>query len=107
MRLRLAARLRASGVGLAGLRRCAEVLQRLDRAGDGDLAGARLIVAGDRVLWARSDREVVDLLQGGQLMLVCSLDDAVRNTAGAIERLTTAEAREILPRASQARRRAR
>jgi DNA-binding transcriptional MerR regulator len=107
VRLRLAARLRVSGVDLAGLRRCADVLQRLDQAGEGDLAGARLIVAGDRVLWARSDREVVDLLQGGQLMLVCSLEDAVRNTAGAVERLSIADTREALPRAAHARRRAR
>ena len=87
VRLRVAARLRSSGVGLANLRRCAEVLKRLDSAGDGDLAGVRLVVAGERVLWAKSDREVVDLLKGGQLMLVCSLEDAVENTAGAVARL--------------------
>jgi DNA-binding transcriptional MerR regulator len=87
VRLRVVARLRSSGLGLADLRRCAEALKRLDTVGDGDLAGARLIVAGDRVLWAKSDREVVDLLKGGQLMLVCSLEDVVEKTAGAVARL--------------------
>lgn len=87
VRLRVAARLRSSGVGLASLRRCVEALKRLDSTGIADLAGARLIVAGERVLWAKSDREVVDLLKGGQLMLVCSLEDAVEKTAGAVARL--------------------
>ncbi len=86
VRLRVAARLRSSGVGLASLRRCTEALKRLDATGDGDLAGARLVVAGERVLWAKSDRELVDLLRGGQLMLVCSLEDAVEKTVGAVAR---------------------
>jgi hypothetical protein len=30
------------------------------------------MVVGTSVLWARSDREVVDLLKDGQLVLVCS-----------------------------------
>ena len=98
VRLRIAARLRRSGVNLSDLRRCAEALQSLDGASDGDLAGARLVVAGDRVLWAKSDREVVDLLHGGQLMLVCSLEDVVRHTAGAVARLTE-EASERPPKA--------
>jgi len=86
VRLRVAARLRAEGVGLAKIRRCAEVLARLDP--EADLGQARLIVAGSAVLWARSDREVIDLLQDGQLVLVCSLGDAVAEAAGAVERLT-------------------
>src|SRR3982750_3938496 len=61
VRLRVAARLRAEGVGLARIRRCAEALARLDP--EADLGQARLIVAGASVLWARSDREVIDLLQ--------------------------------------------
>ena len=86
VRLRVAARLRAAGVGLSRIRRCAAVLARLDPAAD--LAGARLIVSGSSVLWARSDREVVDLLEGGQLVLVCSLDGTVAEAAGAVARLS-------------------
>ncbi len=86
VRLRVAARLRSSGVGLARLRRCAEVLKRLDVAGEGDLGGARLVVVGERILWVKSDRELVDLLKDGQLMLVCSLEDAVERTVGAVSR---------------------
>jgi DNA-binding transcriptional MerR regulator len=86
VRLRVAARLRASGVGLARIRRCAEALARLDPSAD--LGRARLMVVGSSVLWARSDREVVDLLKDGQLVLVCSLGDAVAEAAGAVARLS-------------------
>ncbi|HVQ54992.1 MAG TPA: MerR family transcriptional regulator [Thermoanaerobaculia bacterium] len=86
VRLRVAARLRASGVGLARIRRCAEALARLDPSAD--LGRARLMVVGTSVLWARSDREVVDLLKDGQLVLVCSLGDAVAEAAGAVARLS-------------------
>ncbi len=85
VRLRVAARLRANGVGLARIRRCARALARLDPAAD--LGQARLLVVGSTVLWARSDREVVDLLKDGQLVLVCSLGDAVAEAAGAVARL--------------------
>lgn len=89
VRLRVAARLRASGIGLANVRRCADALARLDTSAD--LARARLIVAGSTVLWARSDREVVDLLKDGQLVLVCSLGEAVEEAAGAAARLSRGE----------------
>jgi DNA-binding transcriptional MerR regulator len=92
VRLRVAARLRSSGVGLARIRRCAEALARLDPSAD--LARARLIVVGSTVLWARSDREVVDLLKDGQLVLACSLGDAVAEAAGAVARLCLDEERE-------------
>ena len=85
VRLRVAARLRAHGVGLARIRRCAEALERLDPSAD--LGQARLLVVGSTVLWARSDREVVDLLKDGQLVLVCSLGDAVAEAAGAVAQL--------------------
>jgi DNA-binding transcriptional MerR regulator len=87
VRLRVAARLRAAGVGLARIKRCAEALERLSGE-TGDLGGVRLLVTGSRVLWARSDREVVDLLKEGQLVLVFSVGDAVKETAGAVARLT-------------------
>lgn len=90
VRLRVAARLRAEGVGLARIRKCAEALARLDP--EADLGRARLIVAGASVLWARSDREVIDLLEHGQLVLVCSLGDAVAEAAGAVARLTREKA---------------
>jgi DNA-binding transcriptional MerR regulator len=93
VRLRVAARLRAAGVGLARLRRCEEALRRL--GGEvADFGGVRLLVAGSRVLWARSDQEVVDLLKEGQLVLVFSLGDAVEETAGAVARLTRENARD-------------
>jgi DNA-binding transcriptional MerR regulator len=85
VRLRVAARLRAEGVGLARIRRCADALAKLDPSAD--LGKARLLVVGSSVLWARSDREVVDLLKEGQLVLVCSLGDAVAEAAGAVARL--------------------
>jgi DNA-binding transcriptional MerR regulator len=85
VRLRVAARLRAHGVGLSRIRRCAEALERLDPSAD--LGQARLLVVGSTVLWARSDREVVDLLKDGQLVLVCSLGDAVADAAGAVAQL--------------------
>lgn len=85
VRLRVAARLRAHGLGLSRIRRCAEALARLDPSAD--LGQARLLVVGSTVLWARSDREVVDLLKDGQLVLVCSLGDAVAEAAGAVARL--------------------
>ena len=101
VRLRVAARLRVNGVGLARIRRCAEALARLDPTAD--LAHARLMVVGSRVLWARSDREVVDLLQDGQLVLICSLGDAIAEAAGAVARLSREAERKDLP-ATRARR---
>ena len=102
VRLRVASRLRASGVGLPKIRRCVEVLKRLDSSGEVDLAGARLIVAGNRVLWARSDREVVDLLRGGQLVLVFPVGDAVEETFGAVARLQKEnESADFGPRAAR------
>jgi DNA-binding transcriptional MerR regulator len=103
VRLRVAARLRAHGVGLARIRRCAEALARLDPAAD--LGQARLLVVGNAVLWARSDREVVDLLKDGQLVLVCSLGDAVADAAGAVARLFDARDTERTdPRSTGSRR---
>ena len=93
VRLRVAARLRAAGVGLARIRRCAEALEKLGGEA-GDLGGVRLLVAGSRVLWARSDEEVVDLLKEGQLVLVFSIDDAVAETAGAVAQLGRENASE-------------
>ncbi len=95
VRLRVAARLRANGVGLARIRRCAQALARLDP--EADLGGARLMVVGTTVLWARSDREVVDLLKDGQLVLVCSLGEAVADAAGAVSELAREAARAALP----------
>ena len=49
------------------------------------------------MLWARSDREVIDLLHDGQLVLVCSLGDAVAEAAGAVARLTREGSRADVP----------
>ena len=97
VRLRVAARLRANGVGLARIRKCAEALARLDP--EADLGRARLLVVGSAVLWARTDREVVDLLKDGQLVLVCSLGEAVAEAAGAVARLSREAERADLPAA--------
>ncbi len=102
VRLRVAARLRQNGVGLARIRRCAEALARLDP--EADLGKARLLVVGSSVLWARSDREVVDLLNEGQLVLVCSLGEAVAEAAGAVARLAREEARGDLALVRRGRR---
>jgi DNA-binding transcriptional MerR regulator len=104
VRLRVAARLRTAGIGLPKIRRCAEALARLEPDGAGDLAEARLLVAGNRVLWSRSDRELVDLLREGQMVLVFSLNDAVEEVAGAVARLSREVESEDLPAASRARR---
>ena len=96
VKLKVAARLRASGIGLARIRRCVEALKRLGEQGEADFGQARLLVIGNRVLWARSDREVVDLLKEGQLVLVFSLGDAVAETAGAVARLNREMAQEGL-----------
>ncbi len=101
VRLRVAARLRAAGIGLARIRRCAEALSRLDP--DSDLAEARLLVVGNRVLWARSDRELVDLLKEGQMVLVFSLNDAVEEAAGAVAQMTREDESADLPLARAAR----
>lgn len=102
VRLRVAARLRAAGVGLARIRKCAESLARLDPGAD--LGRARLIVSGSSVLWARSDREVIDLLKDGQLVLVCSLGEAVDAAAGAVARLARENARGEAPARHRGRR---
>lgn len=103
VKLRVAARLRASGVGLARIRHCMDALKRLDSTGQADLGQARLIVLGNRVLWARSDREVVDLVKEGQLVLVFSVAGAVEETRGAVARATR-EAAEGVPEPRIARR---
>jgi DNA-binding transcriptional MerR regulator len=93
VRLRVAARLRIAGLGLSRIRRCAQALERLGGE-KGGLGNVRLIVAGPRVLWARSDAELVDLLKEGQLVLVFSVGDAVAETLGAVARLTRESSRD-------------
>jgi DNA-binding transcriptional MerR regulator len=104
VRLRVGARLRAAGIGLPRIRRCAEALARLEPDGSADLAQARLLVVGNRVLWARSDQELVDLLKEGQMVLVFSLNDAVEEAAGAVARLSREVENEDLRSALKARR---
>lgn len=85
--LKVAARLRASGVSLARLRRCAAALRRLNGVGSADLSRVRLIVSRDRVLWVRSDREVIDLVREGQLLFVFAVGEVIAETAGDVRRL--------------------
>jgi DNA-binding transcriptional MerR regulator len=84
--LRVAGRLRAAGFGLKKIRQCVETLRRLDPEGAG-LASARLLLLGSRVVWARSEKELVDMLMEGQLMLVFPLGQEVRSVSAAIGRL--------------------
>jgi DNA-binding transcriptional MerR regulator len=86
VRLRVAARLRAAGFGLNKIRQCVRTLRRLDPSREG-MADVRLLVVGSRVVWARSDRELVDVLQEGQLMLVFPLGEEVRGVAAALKNL--------------------
>jgi DNA-binding transcriptional MerR regulator len=86
VRLRVAGRLRAAGFGLAKIRQCVRTLQKLDPSRKG-MADVRLLVVGSRVLWVRSERELVDILQEGQLMLVFPIGNEVRGMAAAVESL--------------------
>lgn len=86
VRLRVAARLRAAGFGLNKIRQCVRTLRRLDPSREG-MADVRLLVVGSRVVWARSNRELVDVLQEGQLMLVFPLGQEVRGVAAALKTL--------------------
>jgi len=86
VRLRVAGRLRAAGFGLAKIRQCVRTLQKLDPSKKG-MADVRLLVVGSRVLWVRSDRELVDILQEGQLMLVFPLGQEMGGMAAAVESL--------------------
>jgi DNA-binding transcriptional MerR regulator len=86
VRLRVAAKLRAAGFGLNKIRQCVQTLRRLDPSRAG-MADVRLLVMGSRVVWARSDRELVDVLQEGQLMLVFPLGEEVRGVAASLKTL--------------------
>ena len=87
VRLRLAGRLRAAGIGLAQIRRCVATLKRLDPSRAG-LSEARLLISGGRVLWVEGDDQLVDILHEGQLMLVFPVGEAVRDMAHAAEKLS-------------------
>jgi len=82
--------LRAAGFGLSEVRRVVETLRRLDPSKP-DVAGARLLVAQGHVLWARTDNELVDLLHGGQLILVFPVSETVEDVARAAESLAREE----------------
>jgi DNA-binding transcriptional MerR regulator len=86
VRLRVAAKLRTAGFGLNKIRQCVQTLRRLDPSREG-MADVRLLVVGSRVVWARSARELVDVLQEGQLMLVFPLGKEVRGVAAAVATL--------------------
>ena len=95
--LRVASRLRSAGFGLQRIRRALATLQRLDPSRKG-IAEARILISGTQVLWARSDRELVDILNEGQLLLVFPLGEVVRSVAAAVEDLgRDAELETALP----------
>jgi DNA-binding transcriptional MerR regulator len=86
VRLRVASKLRAAGFGLSKIRQCVRTLQKFDPSRKG-MADVRLLVVGNRVLWVRSDRQLVDILQEGQLMLVFPLGTEVKGMAAAVASL--------------------
>jgi DNA-binding transcriptional MerR regulator len=86
VRLRVAARLRAAGLGLPRVQQVVRTLRRLDPA-SGEMGAAHLLIAGSRVLWVRSEREIVDVLHEGQLMLVFSVGREVAAMVTAVEHM--------------------
>lgn len=110
VRLRVAAKLRAAGFGLTKIRQCVQTLRRLDPSREG-MRDVRLLVVGSRVVWARSARELVDVLQEGQLMLVFPLGEEVRGVAAAVAtlerepRLDVFDLEGAMPRRDRGRRR--
>src|SRR4030095_3623270 len=84
--LGVAALLRAAGLGRPRIQQAVHTLRRLD-PGRGDAQSAHLLIAGSRVLWVRSEREIVDVLHEGQLMLVFSVGREVQAMATAVEQL--------------------
>ena len=106
VRLRVAAKLRAAGFGLTKIRQCVQTLRRLDPSREG-MADVRLLVVGSRVVWARSARELVDVLQEGQLMLVFPLGEEVREVAAAVETLAREPRPDVFDLDAPAPRRAR
>lgn len=86
VRLRIAGRLRAGGFGLKKIRACVQTLERLDPSRAG-IEEARLLIVGSRVVWVRSDTELVDILHEGQLMLVFPVGETVLDMAQAVQNL--------------------
>jgi len=101
VRLRVAARLRAAGLGLARIQQAVQTLRRLDPA-RADGLSAHLLIAGSRVLWVRSEREIVDVLHEGQLMLVFSVGREVEAMATAVEQLSREQQEDAVVRPARA-----
>jgi DNA-binding transcriptional MerR regulator len=101
VRLRVAARLRAAGLGLARIQQAVHTLRRLD-PGRADALSAHLLMAGSRVLWVRSDREIVDVLHEGQLMLVFSVGREVEAMATAVKRMARDDGADVVLRPARA-----
>ena len=97
VRLRVAARLRAAGLGLERIQQAVQTLRRLDPA-RGEAMSAHLLIAGSRVLWVRSEREIVDVLHEGQLMLVFSVGREVQAMATAVAQLTREQEEDVVVR---------
>jgi len=106
VRLRVAARLRAAGFGLRQIGECVRYLRALDPTRDG-MADVRLVVMGSRIVWARSDHQLVDVLNEGQLMLVFPLGDEVRGMAAAVEQLAREPQPDLFEAPPEERRRPR
>jgi DNA-binding transcriptional MerR regulator len=96
VRLRVAARLRAAGLGLARIQQAVQTLRRADAM------SAHLLIAGSRVLWVRSEREIVDVLHEGQLMLVFSVGREVEAMATAVEQLSREQKEDAVIRPARA-----
>jgi DNA-binding transcriptional MerR regulator len=79
--IRVLKRLTDAGVSLQNLRRAVETLRRL---GEPDLASTVLVTDGHTVYQCRSGDEVIDLLQGGQVVVAIAISAAVKELRSAL-----------------------
>jgi DNA-binding transcriptional MerR regulator len=105
VRLRVAGRLRRAGFDLGRVRLAVSTLQRIE-PGAASVHASRLVIAGDKVYWVRSERELVDVLAGGQLMLVFPLGEELQRIAQAAADAARGEDDRERPPARKAGRRA-
>lgn len=73
--IRMLKRLTDAGVSLHNLGRAVQTLRRL---GEDDLASSVLVTDGETVYCCRSDDEVIDLVRGGQAVIVIAVSGTVK-----------------------------
>lgn len=101
--VRMLKRLTDAGVSLQNLGRAVETLRRL---GEDDLASSVLVTDGQTVYHCRSDDEVIDLVHGGQAVVVIAISGTVKELRSALPKpspvadLPARRARRRQPRAA-------